>query len=699
MIQGLTVATKGVDTAAQNIKRGFKGAADGSDSLSDSLRGFKTEATQASRVANFYAKDLAAIAPGAGAAGFAIKELATALISGSAGVAGFAALVGGLALVKEKLDEEKKLAIEVGQAHVEAVARVNAVYRNLSDSIGGTMTKSMAAAKQLAGDIRSSATESEKASVKTLADAGGAVDSIKNFGNMTIDTLGLVAARTVGMGAVFELVVNKMGPLFKTASEKIKDDWKMTDDLIGVVDGNRGKRKKELSEEDRRLNQENADKILEIAARTSDRIVQIDAETKAKINEVTRSTPKEGPGADAAGERAAQMKKAIQNDADIHIARFREDQARESNARLIELSDQFATEDIKILDAANIKAANLRVQARRATDPQIKAALMEEADDVEKFGKQGSDRAKRIRLQAVDDEYVQVVAKKQAEDQQVLADFSRTQDQMKALSDANGNKELAEEILRSREAGDARAKAFNEAEQKGKLSHEQFLAQLQKSEATTAKQIGDAWTKNNSKWVNDFIKPLESGFASAVKGMIHGTQTVGQAIEGLGMSIVDSLIDGAIKVGLKSLEEAVISHVATSAQNVAAVTSYAAVGGAAAAASTAAIPIIGPELALGVGAGVMAAILATYSAPAAAAGGFDVPAGLNPVTQLHQKEMVLPAHIADPLRNAIAGGMGGGGGEMHLHFHTLNAQSAATFMGSPEMQRQFSNLRRTGRFQ
>lgn len=44
------------------------------------------------------------------------------------------------------------------------------------------------------------------------------------------------------------------------------------------------------------------------------------------------------------------------------------------------------------------------------------------------------------------------------------------------------------------------------------------------------------------------------------------------------------------------------------------------------------------------------------------AAGFDVPAGVNPLTQLHEKEMVLPAQYADVIRGlANNGGVSGGG--------------------------------------
>jgi hypothetical protein len=40
--------------------------------------------------------------------------------------------------------------------------------------------------------------------------------------------------------------------------------------------------------------------------------------------------------------------------------------------------------------------------------------------------------------------------------------------------------------------------------------------------------------------------------------------------------------------------------------------------------------------------------------------GFDIPAGMNPLTQLHEQEMVLPKALANPLREMLAAGGGGG---------------------------------------
>lgn len=53
-------------------------------------------------------------------------------------------------------------------------------------------------------------------------------------------------------------------------------------------------------------------------------------------------------------------------------------------------------------------------------------------------------------------------------------------------------------------------------------------------------------------------------------------------------------------------------------------------------------------------------------AEASAEGGYDIPAGVNPLTQLHEKEMVLPKAQADVIRGLATRGGGGDGGAMKL---------------------------------
>lgn len=89
-----------------------------------------------------------------------------------------------------------------------------------------------------------------------------------------------------------------------------------------------------------------------------------------------------------------------------------------------------------------------------------------------------------------------------------------------------------------------------------------------------------------------------------------------------------------------------------------------------AAASQAAIPITGPTLAAAamgamfalvmglVGGGGGSKTSTTTTRIPSAAGGWDIPAGINPLTQLHENEMVLPAEHAQTIRE-MAGQSGG----------------------------------------
>lgn len=97
--------------------------------------------------------------------------------------------------------------------------------------------------------------------------------------------------------------------------------------------------------------------------------------------------------------------------------------------------------------------------------------------------------------------------------------------------------------------------------------------------------------------------------------------------------------------------------------------------GAGAAASQAGIPIIGPALAIGAMVAIVASVMALKKHVKSAAKGYDIPAGVNPMVQLHEQEMVLPAPLSQGLRNIIAqqggapaaGAMPGGGGTMNVY--------------------------------
>ena len=108
------------------------------------------------------------------------------------------------------------------------------------------------------------------------------------------------------------------------------------------------------------------------------------------------------------------------------------------------------------------------------------------------------------------------------------------------------------------------------------------------------------------------------------------------------------------------------------------VTADAGTAAAGAYASAAATPWIGWLIAPGAAAEAEAAVLSF------AEKGFDVPPGVNPITQLHQNEMVLPAPHADVIRRL--GQQGGGGGTsnntLNMNVSALDSRSVADMFRS-----------------
>jgi hypothetical protein len=130
------------------------------------------------------------------------------------------------------------------------------------------------------------------------------------------------------------------------------------------------------------------------------------------------------------------------------------------------------------------------------------------------------------------------------------------------------------------------------------------------------------------------------------------------------------------------LQGAATTTEAKAGEATAVVSANAAEAASGAASSQASIPYVGPILAIAAMGTILAAVTGLAGGIKSAAGGFDIPSGMNPVTQLHEEEMVLPKGIANPLRKMLAGGGGnpdgdgpsggggGGGGQVIYNDHS-----------------------------
>jgi hypothetical protein len=77
------------------------------------------------------------------------------------------------------------------------------------------------------------------------------------------------------------------------------------------------------------------------------------------------------------------------------------------------------------------------------------------------------------------------------------------------------------------------------------------------------------------------------------------------------------------------------------------------------------IPVVGPVLAPIAAGAAFAGVSALANKVVSAQSGYDIPAGVNPLVQAHEREMILPAEIAEPVREMVAtgGGQRRGGGD------------------------------------
>lgn len=206
------------------------------------------------------------------------------------------------------------------------------------------------------------------------------------------------------------------------------------------------------------------------------------------------------------------------------------------------------------------------------------------------------------------------------------------------------------------------------------------LDQLERQHALAQKKINNDLILNQRKSWLDFFHGISSGFKQVLTGFLQGTRTLGQTIRGFFDSIIASVAGVLAEIAAKWLAMHIANILGLKMEGASAIAAHSAMAGAAGTASWAGAPWPVNIGAPAFGA-AMAGIAASYGGLLAAAQGFDVPSGMNPVTRLHAKEMVLPASIAEPLRAIISGGGGGGlGGVSHFHVHALDGPSVDTWL-------------------
>jgi hypothetical protein len=193
--------------------------------------------------------------------------------------------------------------------------------------------------------------------------------------------------------------------------------------------------------------------------------------------------------------------------------------------------------------------------------------------------------------------------------------------------------------------------------------------QLEIQHQARLRQIRRQAVLESQQNVLQFGQSLQGGFAQVFSQIGTSIKSVSGLMRGMFNAVLQSFIQMLAQMAAKWLVNQVIMKGISKVMGISEIATEAGKAGAGGVASMAAAPF---PLNLGAPAfgASMSALAMSFAATASASGGFDIPAGLNPVTQLHAREMVLPAQHADVIRSLAdsQGGAGGmGGGQVHFH--------------------------------
>ena len=214
---------------------------------------------------------------------------------------------------------------------------------------------------------------------------------------------------------------------------------------------------------------------------------------------------------------------------------------------------------------------------------------------------------------------------------------------------------------------------------------------------------GRTGARSTDDWAKSFAN-LQGTFNNSINGMILGTTTWQKAVQRLTQTALGDFLKATEKgvvtwltsektktdgtaagtearteteaagqaEGLGQMIMGALKEISTSAATAAA-KAYAAVSG---------IPYVGPILAPAAAAAAFAAVLAFGGKlPSSAGGLWNVPS--DTMAFIHKQETILPAHIAQPMRDFFTGGgatAGGGGGNYAITIQAIDTQTGAQFL-------------------
>ncbi|WPP04028.1 hypothetical protein [Methylocella tundrae] len=237
--------------------------------------------------------------------------------------------------------------------------------------------------------------------------------------------------------------------------------------------------------------------------------------------------------------------------------------------------------------------------------------------------------------------------------------------------------------------------------QQGTLAYAAVQRQIEELASQSALKRQQIESQVNQQIYADYKRTFEqigSSVTNSMMGLVQGQRTLGQAAQGVALSIVQSFIAARVRFVADWLAGLATNTAATTAAQTAQTSAVAAGASAragfestAAVASNASIvsnvlksitasageafagifgflaPVMGPAAAGPAAAGEATVLSVATGLASFAVGAWSLPSDM--IAQVHQGEMIVPAGPAGALRNALSSGAGGAG-TVHVHHST-----------------------------
>lgn len=425
------------------------------------------------------------------------------------------------------------------------------------------------------------------------------------------------------------------------------------------------------------------DDIVKSRAAMQQKLLQIDLAVELPEFDEKGAPDRGGARDDKKGDIPKLGKK--KDDPELELLQFQMEQAEKGSEEKVALA-KLVSERMIAIGEGTVKAA---IGATKV----ILAAEKEQHAEEERLAMEGAkaehdeiDESLKYSQKVLDEDYK---AHKISADQYVTLSQTVADAKLKAEDDyitkmedlADGNLEKIKKLEAERlkvhmQTEEAMAQISARAAMDVEKSWEKITGPMTKAMGDMFVHMGKDHQKFNQAFrgmANQMLGDMEKGILTMVEKWAAGELAKQLATEasvlartlaeqgGVGQMLA-TMIEGAMKfIGIESAK-----------------------GAAGAAAATADIPYVGPFLAP-IEAASTAALIMGY-ASSVAEQGYDIPYGENPVTQLHQEEMVLPKRHADVIRSLADGGGAGGGGATHNHNYAVNIQA----LDSRSVERMFS---------